>query len=152
MPCVLWTVVVLLGAAPAQNSTRAYAKADIEYGARIYTAQCSTCHGANGDAIAAVDLRSGRFRRVVSDDDLRGIVTAGIPGTAMPPFKFDPSELAGIVAYVRNMRDFDTKAVTPGDAVRGRTIFEGAGACSGCHRVNGRGSRVAPELSEIGTS
>jgi putative heme-binding domain-containing protein len=29
-------------------------------------------------------------------------------------------------------------------------VFEGAGACTTCHRVNGRGSRTAPDLSNIG--
>ena len=36
-------------------------------------------------------------------------------------------------------------------AVRGKTIFEGKGACQSCHRVNAVGSRVAPDLSSIGS-
>jgi putative heme-binding domain-containing protein len=38
-----------------------------------------------------------------------------------------------------------------GDSSRGRDIFNGSGACATCHRVNGKGPRVAPDLSEIGT-
>jgi putative heme-binding domain-containing protein len=37
-----------------------------------------------------------------------------------------------------------------GDAVRGRSIYEGKGACATCHRVNGVGSRVGPDLTAIG--
>jgi len=37
-----------------------------------------------------------------------------------------------------------------GDATRGKLLFEGKGGCLGCHRVNGVGSRTAPDLSEIG--
>ena len=37
-----------------------------------------------------------------------------------------------------------------GDSTRGQAIFEGKGACTGCHRVSGEGSRVGPDLSEIG--
>jgi len=39
----------------------------------------------------------------------------------------------------------------PGDAVRGKTIFEGSkGNCLGCHSVNGVGSLFGPDLSAIG--
>jgi putative heme-binding domain-containing protein len=128
-----------------------YPRADIEYGARIYTAQCSACHGTTGDAIAAVDLGAGRFQRVRSDADLRAVVTTGIAGTAMPPFTFTAAEMAGVVAYVRNMRNFGSVAAPAGDMDRGRVIFEGRGACMTCHRVSGRGSRVAPDLTDIGS-
>lgn len=37
-----------------------------------------------------------------------------------------------------------------GDAARGRALFEGTGACGTCHRVNGRGPRTAPDLSDVG--
>jgi putative heme-binding domain-containing protein len=37
-----------------------------------------------------------------------------------------------------------------GEAERGRVVFEGKGGCLSCHRVNGKGSRQAPELSDIG--
>ena len=36
-----------------------------------------------------------------------------------------------------------------GDAARGRTLVESS-KCFDCHRVNGRGSRVGPDLSDIG--
>src|SRR5947199_6984404 len=84
-----------------------YAPADIAYGARLYDAQCTTCHGANGDGVAGVDLRSGRFRNAVTDQDLTRVITTGIQGTGMLAFKFDSSEIAGIIAYLRNMNAFD---------------------------------------------
>lgn len=153
---VLLLLVLLTGVgglgpgAQAQNSVAQYAQADIQYGAQIFAAQCTTCHGVNGDQVAGINFRAGQFRRVASDFDLRGIVTTGIPGTAMPAFRFDAAELAGIVAYLRNMRDFDARGVKLGDPVRGRVLFEGVGACGSCHRVNGQGPRVAPDLSAIG--
>ena len=129
-----------------------YAPADIAYGARLYDAQCTTCHGATGDGISGVDLRSGKFRNAATDQDLSRVITNGIQGTAMQAFKFDPSELAGIVAYLRNMNSFDRGSVKAGDAGRGRMAFEGKGGCARCHRVGAQGSRVAPDLSEIGAA
>lgn len=37
-----------------------------------------------------------------------------------------------------------------GDPARGKAIFEGKGDCQSCHRVNGVGSRLGPDLSDIG--
>ena len=45
----------------------------------------------------------------------------------------------------------DTSGATTGDAVAGRAVFEGKGGCYSCHRVNGDGSRMAVELSDIGS-
>ena len=129
-----------------------YAPADIAYGARLYDAQCTTCHGATGDGISGVDLRSGKFRNAATDQDLSRVITNGIQGTGMQAFKLDPSELAGIVAYLRNMNSFDRGSVKAGDAGRGRMAFEGKGGCARCHRVGAQGSRVAPDLSEIGAA
>jgi mono/diheme cytochrome c family protein len=38
----------------------------------------------------------------------------------------------------------------PGDAARGNALFEGKGACLGCHRVGDKGSRFGPDLTDIG--
>jgi putative heme-binding domain-containing protein len=129
-----------------------YSQADIQYGSTIYASQCTQCHGPTGDQISGVDLRSGRFRNASSDDDLRRIVTQGIPGTSMPGRRLDNAEITGIIAYVRNMRDFNAASVTLGDPRRGRAIFEDKGRCSTCHQVNGAGSHVAPDLSDIGSA
>jgi len=126
-----------------------YAPADIVYGSRLYDAQCTTCHSVNGDGVGGVDLRSGKFRTAVTDQDLVRVITNGIQGTGMAAFKFDTAELAGIVAYLRNMNNFDRGSVTPGDAARGRIAFEGRG-CLRCHRVGAQGALVAPDLSDIG--
>src|SRR5713226_527480 len=101
-----WCVAIVLFdmAVQAQSPPGRYAPADIQYGARIYAGQCTGCHGETGDSVSDVDLRAGRFKGVSSDNNLRNTVLTGVPGTAMPPFKFDESELVGIVAYIRNMR------------------------------------------------
>jgi len=138
--------------APATAHPGEYAPADIAYGSRLYDAQCTTCHGANGDGVGGVDLKSGRFRNAVTDQDLTRVITTGIQGTGMQAFKFDPSEITGIIAYLRNMTAFDRGSVKPGDVDRGRAVVEGKGGCARCHRVEAQGSRVAPDLSDIGAA
>lgn len=146
---VLVLAACLVAAAPAVNA-QPYAPADIQYGAKLYGEQCTVCHGATGDVVAGVDLRANRFKRASSDLDLRNVIANGVQGTGMPPFKFQGPELTAVIAYLRNMRDFDSKTTLIGDAAQGRVVFEGKGECGRCHRVNARGPRVAPDLSDIG--
>ncbi len=129
-----------------------YAQTDIIRGQAVYRAQCATCHGTTGDAVGTVDLRRGRFRNAKSDEDLARLIGTGIPGTAMPPFKLEPAELTAIVAFIRAGFDVNATAVKLGDASRGQALFAGKGACATCHRVNGKGPRLAPDLSDVGAS
>ncbi len=39
----------------------------------------------------------------------------------------------------------------PGNVARGKIVFEGKGECLSCHRVAGKGSRLGPNLTELGT-
>jgi quinoprotein glucose dehydrogenase len=67
----------------------------------------------------------------------------------MPPSNFSEAQAANLVAYLRS-RVSTPIAMVPGDADRGQAIFEGKGKCATCHRVNGKGSRIGPDLSDIG--
>jgi putative heme-binding domain-containing protein len=150
---IFFSLAMATGAAQQQTlHAGEYATADIQYGAGVFAAQCSNCHGPNGDQVSGVDLRSGRFRNASSDDDLRRIVTIGIPGTSMPGRRLDNADMIGLIAYIRNMRDFNAAPVPLGDPVQGKALFEGKARCATCHRVNGKGSLVAPDLSDIGTT
>jgi len=129
-----------------------YADADIAYGANLYKEKCVTCHGAQGDGIGGVNLRSGTFRNAVIDRDLERFIRAGSPA-GMPAFAaLDSAEMAGIIAYLRNMNAFDAATVKTGDAARGRAVFSGKGACTTCHRVGATGSLAGPNLSDVGST
>jgi putative heme-binding domain-containing protein len=58
----------------------------------------------------------------------------------------------GLVAFIRAGFDLTGTAVKVGHVDRGQGIFEGKGGCTVCHRVNGKGPRVAPDLSDIGAT
>lgn len=150
---LLFIVSIFFGAqtrAQGQDRAPEYYASDIQYGAQIFAMQCTACHGTSGDLIPGVNFRSGIFKRVVSDSDLRLTITNGVPGTAMQPFAFGASELTGIVSYLRNMNAFDMRGGLIGNAARGQALFTGAGNCASCHAVNGKGPRLAPDLGDIG--
>ena len=147
-----WTLPLVLIAstiAPAWAQDHTYSSADIEAGVRLYGAQCALCHGPNGDMVSGVDLRRGRFRRAVTDEDLAKVMANGAPG-GMPSFSFSAAETTALIALIRAGFDPAGTAVKVGNIERGRTVYAGKGACGTCHRVRGAGPRTAPDLSDIG--
>jgi putative heme-binding domain-containing protein len=147
-------LVALSAAQPAaqQDHPGQYTQTEIDAGARVYNSQCATCHGPNGDRVSGVDLRRGQFRRAVTDDDLARIVSNGIADAGMPPFRLQPAELTGVVAFIRAGLDSSTPSIKIGTAARGKVIVEGKGGCLSCHRIGGSGPRVAPDLTDIGVA
>jgi putative heme-binding domain-containing protein len=133
----------------AQDAGR-YEPADIEYGAQLYSMHCVNCHGENGDLMPQINLRNGVFPNSPDDRELGDNIRNGIPGTPMIATGYSDSEIAALIAYVRNITTVDASTVTLGDPVRGQSLFAGKGDCGSCHRVNGRGPRAAPDLSRIG--
>jgi putative heme-binding domain-containing protein len=149
---LLGSAGMLLFASAVAAQEHSYTQADIENGARLYQSSCAGCHGPNGDMVPGIELQRGRFRRGTSDTEIMRIIQLGIPGTTMPPSSFSDAQTGAIVAFLRSAApasDGGTRVVR-GDTARGRATFEGKGRCATCHRVNGVGPRVAPDLSDIG--
>jgi putative heme-binding domain-containing protein len=143
----------MAGPAMGQAARGERAKIDpgkIDTGARLYASLCVTCHGPDGNAIGGVDLRSGQYRRARSDMDLMNTILHGVPGTAMPANALPNGDLLAVVAYLHAMKDYGARAVQLGNAENGKAIFEGKAGCLNCHRVQDRGSHVAPDLSDVG--
>ena len=84
----------------------------------LYRQHCSHCHGISGDGAGPTarklnpyprDFRLARFKykstplgKRPTDDDLKRVLTNGIPGTAMPSFRSLPEEdIAALVDYVK---------------------------------------------------
>jgi putative heme-binding domain-containing protein len=135
------------GALFAQHT---YTPGDMEEGGKLFRANCVLCHGPEGDLVPGVDLGHGKFRRASTEEGLIRIIQNGIPGTAMPPNNLQDFQAGIILAYLRSVATAGHSASGNGNAMRGKALFEGKGECLTCHRVNGTGSRVGPDLSEIG--
>jgi cytochrome c oxidase cbb3-type subunit 3 len=123
---------------------------DIEDGGRVFRNTCANCHGPDGDEVSGIDLGRGQFRRTMSDQDLIQIIRTGIPGTPMPASNLSEEQAARVVVYLRSVAASKRSNSVTGNADRGKALFEGQGACVTCHRVNARGSRLGPDLSNIG--
>jgi putative heme-binding domain-containing protein len=149
-PCV---VVLLIGLAASRPIAAQHETAtDIADGGRVFQSTCANCHGPDGNQIAGVDLGSGQFTRASSDADLIRIIRNGIPNTPMPASSFSEAQAAQVVAYLRSVAASKRSTAAAGDSLRGKAVFEGKGTCTTCHRVNGNGSRLGPDLSVIGQS
>ena len=139
----------LAGSLLAQHS---FTPADVENGARLYRGNCVNCHGPDGDFIPGVDFSHGRFLRAVSDDDIARVIINGIPGAGMPAHNFSPAQADLVVAYLRSLPSTAGHySAAAGDKARGKSVLEGKGQCLSCHRIEGRGSRLGPDLSDIGS-
>lgn len=141
---ILFTTMVVAG------QGHDYTQTDVDAGSRYYSNYCSGCHGVEGNNLAGANLSRGTFRRATNDEELSRIIINGLPGTPMPPSAFKPEQVMQIVAFLRAFPSIRARQVSSGDAARGKSLFEGKGGCLDCHRVNGRGGRSGPDLSDIG--
>ena len=150
----MWKVRVctFFAAAGVLLAQHEYSPFDAQIGARLYIANCIYCHGPDGDQVTGIDLGHGHFKHASTDADIIEIIRKGIPGTGMPAQTNMPQQqVKSIVAYLRSLAASPASDLPPGgDATRGQAIFEGKGECFTCHRVRDSGSRLGPDLSDIG--
>jgi len=145
-------VTVFLGLLLCASSAFAqqrFLPAEIEAGRDLYFANCTGCHGPEGNGVAGIDFSQGKFRRGATDDELIGIIMRGIPGTPMPPSGLPDNRVSTIVAYLRSM-NAGAGDLGGGDAARGRGLVEGKGGCLSCHTIGVNGLHAGPSLSDIG--
>ncbi len=125
----------------------------VEVGKLMYRTHCFVCHGAEGETVQNVSLKSNQFRRATSDDELSRLILNGVPGTGMPPTNLDESRRFALVAYIRSLKPtVAAVAQTAGDPARGMALFDGKAGCTSCHRIGAKGSVTGPDLTEIGGS
>lgn len=114
-------------------------------GEKIFTARCSGCHNTGQAPV----LRGNRRVRARSIEQLRDTIEHGIPASGMPAFALPPEQLEAVTAYVRSLNSAAADNPVSGDPAAGEKIFFGSGQCSSCHMLNGRGSALGPDLSNV---
>lgn len=136
--------------APTPKPIEQPTAADLEGGAQVYATYCARCHGVNGTGGSGPPLARPRLRRAADEAAIIGILVDGIPGTSMmAAWSLSELEITQVTAYVRSLGRRPAEPL-PGDADRGAVVYARAG-CATCHIVNGQGSGLGPELSDIGT-
>ena len=123
----------------------------ITKGAVLFRQECVYCHGVGArGGMRGPDLTTGSWNHGGADADLARTITDGVAGTAMPPNNLKTDEIWQIVSYLRTVQQ--PPAAPVGDQARGETLFFGSARCSTCHMVNGRGGRLGPELTTVGSA
>ena len=67
----------------------------------------------------------------------------------MPPANLSDSQAHQVVAYLRSLAAPTGTPASKADLARGQALYESKG-CMDCHRVHGQGSRVGPDLTNVG--
>lgn len=130
---------------PLESDPRATAA-----GGSLYRAQCATCHGADAagiQSIQAPDLTRLWSTPGRSDESVFQTIRKGIPGSIMPPHGYTDTETWMLVSYLKSIGGGGNLASYTGNSQRGAGLF--ARSCSRCHRVNGEGGSLGPDLSQI---
>lgn len=118
-------------------------------GSRLFAKKgCIICHGVHGvGGAAGPDLGQGILNRPLLE--IAAVMWNHAPGMervfeeqriAHPTF--EPAEMASLLAFLYYLGSLDV----PGDAARGRILFEDKG-CQDCHAVGGSGGTLGPDLS-----
>ena len=134
---------------PAGNPLQGDANA-IRAGMGLFRARCADCHGIDARGVRGPDITqvwaSGR-----TDEGLFKTVKEGVPNTEMPanPRMFD-HEAWQVLAYLRTLAAPAPTDPPRGNAENGKQIYQKM--CVACHRVDGVGGRLGPDLSRIGVA
>ncbi len=148
-------IVLLCGAACAQTPDNPFAGEPnaVAAGYSVFRPYCGPCHGIHAEGGRGPDLTRRVFRSGDKDSNLFHAIADGLRGTGMKGFggEISDDDIWRIVVYLRSITSYDKTAV-PGDRANGEKIFWAKGACGSCHLVAGRGGRLGPELTRIGSA
>jgi cytochrome c oxidase cbb3-type subunit 3 len=124
-------------------------------GETIFTAVCSSCHGATGNGtrfpglVPNPSITNPDFLTLASDDFLLLTIKSGRPGRPMLPWGerengFTDDEIRSVVAYIRQLGggvqfvpDTMPQIWAGGDVATGERLF--TANCAGCHGKNAIG-------------
>ena len=153
----LFAVSSLLGAmlsmsacfGPEEEYTLPEKVADFE---KLFTVNCSGCHGKDGRGGAARPLNDALYQALVKKERLVEVISKGVKGTAMPASAKSAGGMLtdqqiGILADEMQKRwskpaEFANVTLPSydgplGDAARGEAAFQTF--CGGCHGLDGKG-------------
>ena len=124
-----------------------------------FRVNCAFCHGLSAKGGGrGPDLTKAQKKHGNSDGDLFRTINEGVPGTAMPSngntqegVGMTPEEIWQVITYIRSVQ---VKAPEKpiGDAAHGKELYFGKARCATCHMMEGKGGRLGPDLTGVGTA
>jgi len=132
-----------------------FAKERVQRGRRVYTEQCISCHGSEGEGGVGTALNDKILLRNTLDDILFSVTRSGVPSTQMPAWSVDfggpltDEDIKDVVAFIRAWEptapEIEPVVFEP-DSARGALLFETT--CAVCHAENGKGSDKGPAIND----
>jgi cytochrome c oxidase cbb3-type subunit III len=134
---------------------------------RLFSQNCSACHGANGRQGAAQPLNDPLYLALVTDETLRMTTAKGVHGSLMPAFAESaggiltnaqievlvagmrsrwarPHEFASVSLPPYSLQDAIAKGSGPGNSQRGAAVYKTY--CAQCHGAEGKGGEKAGSI------
>jgi mono/diheme cytochrome c family protein len=144
----------------------------VSQGQQIYLQSCAICHGADGHGQTtlgqgmyppAMDLTSPHVQHW-DDPQMFWIIQNGVRLTGMASWKaaISPDDTWKLVIFIHHLPELDSAeaenakmqeppAKTPAQLIAyGKTLYRQEG-CFICHRLDGEGNKVGPDLTVEGT-
>jgi len=146
--CALTALYLPISSAQEQPVKKSASNNTVD-GKNSFNSSCAACHGLDGrGGDKAPNIATSVRIQHLSDAELSGIISNGVPGTGMPAFhSLTQKEIDGLVGYLRSLQGKGEARALPGNPVHGREIFFGKGECSSCHTVSGKGGFLGPDLT-----
>jgi putative heme-binding domain-containing protein len=125
-------------------------KESIRGGMSLYRRMCGDCHALDATGYRGPDL-TALLAAGTPDERLFQVIRKGVPGSEMPASNRPDHELLQIIAYLRNIGGAPAADTAPaGNVANGQALF--SKQCVNCHQVAGKGGRLGPDLSRIGSA
>src|SRR5260221_191921 len=141
-------VLLLIPSLPAQNPLAVPPQGDNIK--QTYSTLCGGCHGDDAHGTQqGPGLAGNPSVRRRSAQSLRNVIRNGIPAAGMPAFELPAKTLDALATMIASMNTVASQSSVPGDGAAGKQFFFGKGQCASCHMVNGEGSPIGPDLSDI---
>jgi PQQ-dependent dehydrogenase (methanol/ethanol family) len=148
-PIVSPAAVLILTSLLAGSTLLAQAPAAGEV-MQTYLKLCGGCHGADARGSQQGPGLAGNVRlRRRSMQNLRNVITRGIPSAGMPGFDLPGPTVDALAGLVQSLNASAAETTVPGDRAAGQAFFFGKGQCASCHMALGSGTGVGPDLSNV---
>jgi cytochrome c oxidase cbb3-type subunit III len=146
-----------------RNSTRRPTP-ESERGQSQFLKSCAFCHGPEGNGGAAGPnlLRSSVVRHDEGGNLIGKVVLEGRPEKGMPPIQLSANQISDVAAFLhfrvavsdgrsapKPGADYSIEKLLVGNPAAGKTFFNSAGGCSGCHSVTGDLAGIAHKYPAV---